>query len=277
MHSLRTLLVFAMVTIGAAAEPINKMCPVLPDEPADPAYQTTWNGQIIGLCCARCVRQFTANPQQYVGNLPSASAAPINAQEPAIPSTELHQEHAQAQPDQATTVVPVSAEPAGHGGHNHATGGHSHAPGSMAPKLLAWLGRFHPVIVHFPIALSILAALAAVVGRFRASEPFRHTARIAMHGAAITAIPAILLGWFAAAATPHPGLDAVLAWHRWLGTAAGAGLIAVAVCTELAYRQVNHSRWTWLAIIGSVVMALVVGLVGHLGGILVFGPEHFAW
>lgn len=53
--------------------------------------------------------------------------------------------------------------------------------------------------------------------------------------------------------------------------------MAVALCTELAHRQIDRSRWTWLIVIGSVLMALVVGVVGHLGGILVFGPDHFAW
>lgn len=245
-----------MIAVGIAAEPVNRMCPVLPDEPVDPAFQTTWNGQVVGLCCARCVRVFTANPQQYVANL----ALPV------VPSAST-----------PGAAMPAPASTAGHGGHDHVTGGYDHGPEPTAPRLVAWLGRFHPVIVHFPIAFSILAALAAALGRLRASEPFRHTARIAMHGAAITAIPAILLGWFAAAATPHPGLETVLAWHRWLGTAAGAGLIAVAVCTELAHRQVNRSPWSWLAVAGSALIALVVGIVGHLGGILIFGPDHFAW
>jgi uncharacterized membrane protein len=250
----RPLLLLALIAIGVAAEPINRMCPVLADEPVDPAFQTTWNGQVIGLCCARCVRQFTANPQLYAANLPAAATAP-----------------APSQAETETNPLVGSVQPA------RAANGLDHEPGSPPPRLIAWLGRFHPAVVHFPIALSILAALAAVLGRLRASEPFRHTARIAMSGAAITAIPAILLGWFAAAATPHPGLDAVLTWHRWLGTAAGAGLIAVVVCTELAHRQVDRSRWAWLVVIGSVLMALVVGLVGHLGGLLVFGPDHFAW
>jgi uncharacterized membrane protein len=274
MQLLRPMLLLAMIGITFAAEPINRICPVLPDEPVDPAFQTKWNGHVVGLCCARCVRQFTANPQEYAANLVLPPAATL-ATTP--PTTGDHADHAPPRVADSRVVMPAPMPTTGHGGHDHATGGHDHGPGSTAPRLVAWLGRFHPVIVHFPIALSLLAALAAVLGRFRASEPFKHTARVAMHGAAVTAVPAILLGWFAAAATPHPGLDAVLGWHRWLGTAAGAGLIAVAACTELAYRRTDGSRWAWPVVIGSVLMALVVGIVGHLGGILVFGPDHFAW
>jgi hypothetical protein len=51
----------------------------------------------------------------------------------------------------------------------------------------------------------------------------------------------------------------------------------VAICTELAYRRIDGSRWAWLVVIGSVLMAMVVGIVGHLGGILIFGPDHFMW
>lgn len=276
MRTLRILLLCTIAAIAAivtAAEPINRMCPVLLDEPADPAFQTTWNGQVVGLCCSRCVRQFTANPLQYASNLPATSVAPTSM----ASSPSSHAEHLSVSRADNEVALSEPTADAAHGGHNHTSGGHDHGPGSASSRLVAWLGRFHPVVVHFPIALSTLAALAAVLGRLRASEPFRHTARIAMHGAAITAIPAILLGWFAAAATPHPGLDAVLAWHRWLGTAAGAGLIAVAICTELAHRQVDRSPWAWLIVISSVLMAMVVGVVGHLGGILIFGPDHFAW
>lgn len=273
----RPLLLLAMVAVATAAEPMNRMCPVLPDEPVDPAFQATWNGQVVGLCCARCVRQFTANPQQYAANLPQSGTQPTASPTPAQVATDSHADHAPAHPTASAPPVPAQVTADDHGGHDHGSGGHDHVSGTTVPRLVAWLGRFHPVIVHFPIALSFLAAIAAVLARLRSSEPFRHTARIAMHGAAISAVPAILLGWFAAAAAPHPGLDAVLAWHRWLGTAAGAGLIAVAFCAELAHRQIDRSRWTWLIVIGSVLMALVVGLVGHLGGMLVFGPDHFAW
>lgn len=271
------LLLCAVVAVATAAEPINRMCPVLPDEPVDSAFQTTWNGQVVGLCCARCVRQFMAHPQQYAANLPQPQTQPTAPPTPSQAAANNHAEHTSVPPLVSDPPMPAQAAASEHGGHDHGSGGDDHETGSSVPRLVAWLGRFHPVVVHFPIALSFLAALAVIVGRLRHSEPFRQTARIAIHGAAISAVPAVLLGWFAAAAAPHPGLDAVLAWHRWLGTAAGAGLMAVALCTELAHRQIDRSRWTWLIVIGCVLMALVVGLVGHLGGVLVFGPDHFAW
>lgn len=277
-RSIAALALLLVVAAGlAAAEPINRMCPVLTDEPVDPAYIVTWHGQAVGLCCARCVRQFTADPGKYAGNLPATTSAP---RDPG------HVDHPAAE----TALAPAAAAPAtdphaDHGDHaptggeaalDHAGMHQLNAEAPRVPRIVAWLGRFHPVIVHFPIALSVLAAVAAIIGRIRASEPFRQTARIAIHGAALTAIPVILLGWFSAAADSHPGLDAVLAWHRWLGTAAGAALIAVSVATELAHRRPGAARWMVFGLVGSVGLALVLGVVGHLGGILVFGPDHFA-
>jgi uncharacterized membrane protein len=248
----------------AAAEPINQMCPVLTDEAVDPAYTVIWHGQTIGLCCGRCVRQFTADPEKYASHLPPRPTS-TPSDPGAAPATDPPVDHGH-RPVNATAAAAV-LEPALM---------HAHAPVvSSVPHWLAWLGRFHPVLVHFPIALSLLAACAGLLGRFRASDPFRQTARIAIHGAALLAIPTILLGWFSAASDPHPGLDTVLAWHRWLGTAAGAALIAVAVLVEIGHRRPAATRWVVTGLLGSVLLALIIGVVGHLGGILVFGPDHF--
>lgn len=157
-------------------------------------------------------------------------------------------------------------------GHDH----HAHAPDEHAPRVLGWLGRFHPVLVHFPIALAILSATCEILFRLRRAAIFRAASRVAIVGAAATALPTILLGWFAALA-PHPGMDTVLAWHQWLGTGIGALLIAAACASEARERWPDRSRWRWLAPVLGILSAIVVGVVGHLGGLLVFGIDHYAW
>lgn len=248
---MRSLLLLLAIGVAFAADPINTRCPVLPDEDVDPAFTVPWNGATVGLCCAKCVRQFKAEPEKYAGHL-NVPGAP--------------------DPSTAAPHLASAAEPAPDDGHEH----HAHAAAERAPRLLTWLGRFHPVLVHFPIALAILAATAEVLFRLRRAAALRAASRVAIVGAAITALPTILLGWFAALA-PHPGMDTVLTWHRWLGTSIGALLIAAACASEARERWPDRSRWRWLAPVLGILSAIVVGVVGHLGGLLVYGLDHYAW
>jgi hypothetical protein len=65
-----------------------------------------------------------------------------------------------------------------------------------------------------------------------------------------------------------------LSLHRWLGTSAGLLAVTVAILSEVQSRLgVRIPLFSVLLLIA----ALVVGLAGHLGGILVYGDSYFNW
>lgn len=54
----------------ATGKPVNKFCPIEPDNEIDPKGKTvTYKGQVIGFCCDSCVDTFNKNPEKYVGKL----------------------------------------------------------------------------------------------------------------------------------------------------------------------------------------------------------------
>ena len=66
-------------------------------------------------------------------------------------------------------VEPSAAEPRDHGSHQPATAsGATETPAAAVennvPKPLAWLGKFHPPVTHFPIALFSSAGLVGATG-----------------------------------------------------------------------------------------------------------------
>lgn len=247
----RLLLILGAVMIQAwAADPINQRCPVLTDEVIDPAITVVWQGKTIGLCCQRCKRQFLDKPGDYIANLPAMTGS-----EPLA----LH------------TTPAIAVIPAGHPPHD------ATSASSPPPRLIRWLGRFHPVVVHFPIALALAAAIAEVLHQLRGLPGARTAARFTIAGAALAVIPAALVGWFAASSGAHPGLESTLEWHRWLGTTAMVLLIASWGVLEVCHRHPIAGPRRFLPLFILVLTGLVVGLVGHLGGILVYGPEHFQW
>jgi hypothetical protein len=90
--------------------------------------------------------------------------------------------------------------------------------------------------------------------------------------AAASAVPAVALGWLFALGGHSP--SGLLALHRWLGTAAGACAVAVAVFSEVDARRGVRS-WSTRALL--LAGALLVGISAHLGGLMVHGQGFFDW
>lgn len=138
---------------------------------------------------------------------------------------------------------------------------------------MSWLpDPLHPALVHFPIALAMVALLVDLVARLRrgAGEACA-VALLAL--AAVGSIATVLSGQAAhdAAVVPAAARDLVER-HEELGELVMYGLVALlAVRGLVAWRRWRHPLLGWLQ---TLLLAVVVGLValtGHLGGELVFG------
>lgn len=135
-------------------------------------------------------------------------------------------------------------------------------------RLLDWLGRTHPFIVHFPIAFFPAALFTAVVGRRR--EAFARPVQFLVVAGGIIAPVAALFGWFDAMnADPDP----LLTVHRWLGTAIGAGAILLAVW---AWRRPDMDRSVGM-IAGLSVITVALLAQGWFGGAMIHGIGHLNW
>lgn len=127
-----------------------------------------------------------------------------------------------------------------------------------------WLGKLHPAVVHFPIALLLVAVLADLLRR-------RDVASFLLVVGALSAVGASVLGWIAGETTPATKLEE-LDRHRWTGVAVSAWAVAA---------MFLYPRWTGpdgaprlkprLLLIGLVVL---VSLAGHWGGELAWGHGY---
>jgi uncharacterized membrane protein len=142
-------------------------------------------------------------------------------------------------------------------------------------RILAWLGRFHVVVIHFPIALLATAAFVELFAAWRGRLMPDTTVRICVLFGAMSAMAAVLLGWLYADLGGH-GRSApqVVSWHRWLGTTAGFCSIALVLISERESRRGQRS-WSFRGLL--VVGGLLVAVTGHLGGLLVHGDSYFDW
>jgi hypothetical protein len=141
-------------------------------------------------------------------------------------------------------------------------------------RFLPWLGKFHLLFLHFPIALLVAAAVAeawSIVLRSHVPAP---AVRFCVVLGATSAVTTVALGWLHALGGHGAGMPRLLSLHRWFGTAASLWVVTTAVFSERdARRGVRSWHTRGLLFVG----ALLVGLTAHFGGILVHGEGFFDW
>jgi uncharacterized membrane protein len=135
---------------------------------------------------------------------------------------------------------------------------------------MALVGRLHPLIVHFPIALVMLAAAAEGAAAATGDWQWRTVAVINVRAGAAFAVAAVIAGWRLASAS---GVDStpLLEWHRWLGAIAAVSTVAAAMATYRAERL--SCRDLVIYRLALFLAATCVAVTGHVGGLLVWGAD----
>jgi uncharacterized membrane protein len=132
------------------------------------------------------------------------------------------------------------------------------------------LGRIHPLVIHFPIALVLVAALAELIATSTGRLYWRTVAVANLRAGAAFGVIAAIAGWFLPRVL---GLDstALLEWHRWIGTLAALLIVVAALGSAGADRRSPMEFRLYRLTLFSA--AALVAVTGHLGGLLVWGPD----
>lgn len=255
----------------------NEMCPVLTDERADPNIYVQYNGKRVQFCCTRCRANFLSDPEAYVTNLPQFNSAEVENQESSVPLMDEESHHDVDHNHMMSN--PEMMEKHMNADHDHEL---DHGPTSASEKMslstrvIGFVGKFHPVIVHFPIALLILAFFSSLLNTVWPANLFRYGSRLCLWAGTLGAAAAAVLGWMNASAFYSTVASDALALHRWLGIST-AILSLIALCVaEMAWKK-SSPGWKRAAIIILLIVAVIVGATGHLGATLVYGPNYFTF
>ncbi len=227
-----------------------------------------------------------AMPAQAHGNKQHAAkpaTPPITEVTKIDPATAHNDDHPIASEDHNATPHEHDESAQDHHGdepavHSHGEGeeeeGHSHwgknGPTTPFEKFLAYLGNFHALIVHFPIALILTAALAQGLYLAGRQEKYADIVRFTVWIAAFGALGAGLLGWAHAGPTPAHETG-VMMYHRWIGTSLLLGGFATAFLMEAARKRSGTDAVTLAFNIALFSMAALVATNGFLGGALAHG------
>jgi uncharacterized membrane protein/mono/diheme cytochrome c family protein len=137
-------------------------------------------------------------------------------------------------------------------------------------RFVHWLGKLHLVLLHFPIALLLAAALGELTATWQGRPRIASGAKFCLRLAALAAIPTAALGWLLAAASYSANASSLLTAHRWMGT-----LTAVTIVVTAAYSERRHR--TLQAQFMLAVAVILTAITAHLGGLLTHGADFFAY
>lgn len=126
-----------------------------------------------------------------------------------------------------------------------------------------FIGHFHPVLVHLPIGILLLAALLYGFSRKEKYTTLRPAVRIALAAGVVSAVLSCISGYLLSGTGEYE--EGLVNKHQWLG-------IATAVVGAMAlYLEIKKSRFLQWAMI---VMVLLLIITGHLGGTLTHGEGY---
>ncbi len=157
--------------------------------------------------------------------------------------------------------------------HKHDHGAHGPKEEVGYKKFIKWIGNFHPISIHFPIALIVMTGLSELLFLWFPAPIFSNASRFMISAAAIAAIPAVLLGLaYGYEASYTDVLSSIFWWHRFSGISTAILAVTSAVLKELHVRKrVNKIGYYYTALIISI---LFVTITGYLGGEMTFGLFH---
>ncbi|MGE3809008.1 MAG: c-type cytochrome domain-containing protein [Gemmataceae bacterium] len=135
--------------------------------------------------------------------------------------------------------------------------------------IIIFLGRLHPAVVHFPIALLTLAALLEGWQFLRRRTELHPATAVCLVIGTLASFAAALFGWFLEETSGSGGQAFDL--HKWVGVVA-----MVTAFVALLFWWRSAASTVWMLMFRGVLLgvAALVGATGYLGGELVFGSNH---
>lgn len=213
-----------------------------------------------------------------------ATAAEANAS--AVTAAAEQAEEAGVPTGAAGPAMPSGASAEAKPGHHGAMAGMVMGDEQMTPlerrqrmtfleRLSDWLGRWHRSIVHFPIALILVALGLEIWGVIRRKPAIVSATRVLIAFGALGAVASAFLGWMALGFDISQD-DWIHRSHRIVGTT--VPLLALATW-YLRERSVHESgaakRIPYRILLG--LTGLAVAANGFLGGSMEMGIDHLAW
>lgn len=128
-----------------------------------------------------------------------------------------------------------------------------------------FIGRFHPLLVHLPIGMLLVAFILEWLSRIRRLSFLGTSVLPILIFGALSAIAACIAGYLLSLSGGYE--ESALDLHMWMGI--GVAVISTLLCVLRRYSFFKKG-WLWI----SAAMVLMLSAAGHYGGNLTHGEDY---
>jgi uncharacterized membrane protein/mono/diheme cytochrome c family protein len=129
----------------------------------------------------------------------------------------------------------------------------------------SFIGHFHPVFVHLPIGILLLAFVLQAIAKKKGTTDFDKAISVSLLIGMLSAVLSCITGYILSRTDDYD--EQLVSRHQWLG-------ISVALIAAVLYglqKRNKAVRWHWPLMI---VLFLLVTITGHIGGSLTHGSDY---
>jgi uncharacterized membrane protein len=142
---------------------------------------------------------------------------------------------------------------------------------SHVPPVLLFIGRLHPLILHFPIVLIILALLFELAGRYYRLRIGENIMMVILVAAALSGLTSVVAGYLLFSSGEYSGR--LIERHLWAGVITGL-CIFFTLAFFFLHRQTARFYYPYFAAL--LLTNLAVGYTSHLGGSITHGQDYLS-
>ncbi len=129
--------------------------------------------------------------------------------------------------------------------------------------MVEFIGRFHPVLVHLPIGILLLAGLFQFLSKKEKYKSLDAAVGIALFWGMLSAVASCVSGFLLSRSDDYG--ESLISKHQWLG-------IAVAVVSVISYfLKKKNNKYVTLVM---TLLSLLIIITGHLGGSITHGSDY---
>ncbi|MFT3932885.1 MAG: hypothetical protein QM726_04650 [Chitinophagaceae bacterium] len=127
------------------------------------------------------------------------------------------------------------------------------------------IGRFHPLLVHLPIGILLLACVFQLLSAKEKYASLQHAVSFSLFWGMLSAIASCITGYLLSNSGEYD--EDLVSNHQWMG-------ISVAVISAVYYLLYKYNaiqKYKWAL---PVVLITLITITGHLGGSLTHGSDY---
>lgn len=134
-----------------------------------------------------------------------------------------------------------------------------------------FFGHFHPVVVHLPIGILVIAFILELIRLKTKNEHLNQTIAIVLFYGFISAMISCLFGWLLSSGGDYD--EDMLFWHQWMGISVAiiSGLLWLGKKKLLSF-SINPFSKVYTGLL--LIMIVMITLTGHLGGNMTHGNGY---